>query len=100
MPNSLRELKGLHRWELFAIWSPVVWLPLSVYWMLMNRSILANDCAVRLSGLLDRLGTAQKLKNARRSPLGDDFVAEALHPVDLFLQLHGVGLVGVAIADR
>ena len=46
MSNSLRKLEGLHRWKLFAIWSPVVWLPLSVYWMLTNRSPLAIGFAI------------------------------------------------------
>jgi hypothetical protein len=46
------------------------------------------------------LGVAWKTRGAHRSPLSDDFVAEALYPVDLFLQLHRVGLVGVAITDR
>ena len=32
------KLEALHRWKQAAIWSPVVWLPLVVFWLLTART--------------------------------------------------------------
>lgn len=40
------KLERLFRWKQGAIWSPLVWLPLVVYWLLTGRTPLAIGLAI------------------------------------------------------
>ena len=55
MDPRRRKLEGLHRWRQAALWSPVVWIPLVLYWLLTGRPqpavglVIAGACFVGLS---------------------------------------------------
>ena len=49
MASERTRLEFLRRWRQAAVWSPVVWLPLVVYWILTDRAPLA--IAFFLAGL-------------------------------------------------
>ena len=40
------KLEMLFRWKQAAIWSPVVWLPLVVFWLLTDRTPMAIGLAI------------------------------------------------------
>ena len=41
MDPRRRTFEALHRWRQAALWSPVVWIPLVLYWLLTDRPLLA-----------------------------------------------------------
>ena len=46
MDRRLAKLEQLHRWKQAAQWSPVLWLPIAVFWGLTNRGPDAIGLAI------------------------------------------------------
>lgn len=44
------RLERTHRWRQAAVWAPVVWLPLALFWLLTGRAPLA--VAIALAGVV------------------------------------------------
>lgn len=73
MDRTRRELEALFRWRQAANWSPVVLLPLVVYWQLTDRTPLAIGAA--LAGLAFYLFARGRVYLARCPACGERFSA-------------------------
>ena len=92
--RALGRWEALRRWRQSARWSPVVWLPLAVYWLLTERAELAV-AAFGAGGAF--LGIARLVVWASRcpscgSPFGDSSAAFARAWNDLACEACGGSL--------
>lgn len=65
MDARARKLESMWRWRQAANWSPVVWLPLVIYWSLTGRTAIGIGLAI--AGLAF-IGCARAIVGMSRCP--------------------------------